>query len=183
MLFERKRRSIPALNTTSTADISFMLLIFFLITTSMDMDKGLMRQLPPLDNKKEEMTIDVDKDNVLRLVLSEDNLLTVNDSAADMKDLRQRVMEFVAHCPDREHHVISVEMSRQTHYDAYFNLQNEVVAAYRSLREARARRVYGHTFSECTAQQQDALRAYFPQRIAETYTPSSTPQQPTSPQP
>ncbi|MCR4852316.1 MAG: biopolymer transporter ExbD [Prevotella sp.] len=169
MFFERKRRSIPALNTTSTADISFMLLIFFLITTSMDMDKGLMRQLPPLDNQKEEVTVDVDKNNVLRLVLTADNKLKVNDSIADMKNLRRNVMEFVATCPDREHHIISVEMSRDTHYDTYFNMQNEIVAAYGALREARARRFYGHTFAECSSQQQEALRAYFPQRIAESY--------------
>ena len=47
-MFERKKRQVPSLNTTSTADISFMLLILFLVTSSMDIDKGLTRQLPPL---------------------------------------------------------------------------------------------------------------------------------------
>ena len=46
MIFRRKRREVPGLNTTSTADISFMLLVFFLVTTSMDVDKGMNRQLP-----------------------------------------------------------------------------------------------------------------------------------------
>ena len=46
-MFERRRKKVPGLNTTSTADISFMLLIFFLVTSSMDTDKGLPRQLPP----------------------------------------------------------------------------------------------------------------------------------------
>ena len=167
--FKHKRRIIPVLNTTSTADISFMLLIFFLVTTSMDLDKGLIRQLPPLDKQQEEQTVDVDKRNVLRLTLSSDDELQVNDSIVPMASLRRRVMEFVATCPDREHHVISIEMARQTSYDAYFNMQNEIVAAYHALREARARRAYGNSFAKCTQQQQDALRAYFPQRIAEAY--------------
>ena len=57
-MFSRRKHSMPVLNTTSTADISFMLLIFFLVTTSMDIDKGLSRQLPPLDDEKEEQVID-----------------------------------------------------------------------------------------------------------------------------
>ena len=57
MLIKRRKHIVPELNTTSTADISFMLLTFFLVTTSMDVDRGLVRQLPPLDNDKEQ-TID-----------------------------------------------------------------------------------------------------------------------------
>ena len=169
MLFRHRRRTIPALNTTSTADISFMLLIFFLVTTSMDMDKGLMRQLPPDDSKQEEVELDVDKRNVLKLVLDGDNRLTVDDSIADIGQLRKRVMAFLAKCPDREHHVITVDVDPKAHYDAYFNMQNEIVAAYRAMREALARRKYGQPFNQCTDQQKEALRAFVPQRIAEVY--------------
>ena len=171
MIFRRKRRSIPVLNTTSTADISFMLLIFFLVTTSMDMDKGLSRQLPPIDKKqKEERTIDIDKNNMLSVSISADNVYSVNDSIVQADALRRRIIQFVANCPDREAHIISVHADRDAHYDSYFFLQNEIVAAYNTLREARARRIYGHTFRECTEPQQQALREYYPQRIAEDYT-------------
>ena len=53
MLIKRRQHRVPVLNTTATADISFMLLTFFLVTTSMDVDRGLVRQLPPLDNEQE----------------------------------------------------------------------------------------------------------------------------------
>ena len=79
-MFRRRKHSMPVLNTTSTADISFMLLIFFLVTTSMDIDKGLSRQLPPLDDEKEEQVIDMDKSNMIRLAISADNQLSINDS-------------------------------------------------------------------------------------------------------
>ena len=140
MIFRRKRRSIPVLNTTSTADISFMLLIFFLVT------------------------------NMLSVSISADNVYSVNDSIVQADALRRRIIQFVANCPDREAHIISVHADRDAHYDSYFFLQNEIVAAYNTLREARARRIYGHTFRECTEQQQQALREYYPQRIAEDYT-------------
>ena len=76
MIFRRKRREVPGLNTTSTADISFMLLVFFLVTTSMDADKGMNRQLPPKPDEKQEEMMDVDRSKVMSLALSEEGLLT-----------------------------------------------------------------------------------------------------------
>ena len=71
MLIRRKQHETPGLNTTSTADISFMLLIFFLVTTSMDVDKGLLRQLPlPEPQKKEQQQSVVDKANLMALRLT-----------------------------------------------------------------------------------------------------------------
>ena len=62
MITRRKPRQVPRLNTTSTADISFMLLVFFLVTTSMDVDRGLRRMLPTLDDKTEQQEMEVAKD-------------------------------------------------------------------------------------------------------------------------
>ena len=61
MNFRRRRHEVPGLNTTSTADISFMLLIFFLVTTSMDIEKGIVRQMPPADNQQEQVETHVEK--------------------------------------------------------------------------------------------------------------------------
>lgn len=169
MLFKREKRTIPALNTTSTADISFMLLIFFLVTTSMDTDKGLTRQLPPLDDKKEEQTIDMDHNNVLILRLDEKDRLTADDDTLSLPELKARVMDFLIHCPDRKAHVISVESSREASYKAYFNMQNEIVGAYNELRNHRALKIYHQPFNRCNQQQQETLRAYYPQRVAEVY--------------
>ena len=70
MIRTNKRRRVPGLNTTSTADISFMLLIFFLVTTSMDMDKGLLRQLPPNAQQESLEPMEVQKDKLLEIVVS-----------------------------------------------------------------------------------------------------------------
>ena len=78
MVKREKRHSIPELNTTSTADISFLLLIFFLLTTSMDSDKGLGRMMPPPEPDKQEEMQDVKKDNVLTLHLMKDGKLTIS---------------------------------------------------------------------------------------------------------
>ena len=68
---------MPGLNTTATADISFMMLIFFLVTTSMDSDKGLGRMMPPYEPDRQDEQKDVDKDKVMTLHLTKDGLTTM----------------------------------------------------------------------------------------------------------
>jgi len=168
-MFRHKKRRVPFLNTTSTADISFMLLILFLVTTSMDIDKGLARQLPPLDDNTEQLAMDVSKSNVLRLELTADNGLMADGKPVETGDLRKIVMDFVGVQADRSSHVISVDVDRNADYNTYFNMQNEIMAAYNTLRDMRARRIYRRSYDRCTPEQKRLLREYYPQRIAETY--------------
>lgn len=164
----RSKREVPSLNTTATADISFMLLILFLVTTSMDADKGLQRQLPPMDNR-EEATVDVSKGNILQLELTADNQLIIDEKTSSTKQLRQKVIDFVENSRDREHHIISLKANRDATYEAYFNIQNEIVSAYRAMRNRAAKQYYHRSYDECTKEQREKLRQLYPQRIAEGY--------------
>ena len=75
MFGHRRHSQVPSLNTTSTADISFMLLVFFLVTSSMDSDKGLRRQLPP-PPQEEQQAVDILQEDIMTVVLSADGQLT-----------------------------------------------------------------------------------------------------------
>ena len=88
MFRKRYRQQIPELNTTSTADISFMLLIFFLVTSSMDTEKGLLRQMAPPPQQEEQLT-DINKDNVLQVELDAQNQLTCNGKVMTPKALAE----------------------------------------------------------------------------------------------
>ena len=169
MLRRSKRHGVPQLNTTSTADISFMLLIFFLVTTSMDVDKGLPRQLPPLDPEKEEVVADISRENALTLQITEDNRILVNNEVTDIGQLRQRITNFLEKCEQKNVHVISIDISRQADYNTYFSMQNEIVAAYHHLRNQYAMKRFKQPFDACNEEQKEAVRQYLPQRIAETY--------------
>ncbi|MBO4827227.1 MAG: biopolymer transporter ExbD [Prevotella sp.] len=167
-MFKRKKREVPSLNTTSTADISFMLLILFLVTSSMDIDKGLTRQLPPItpDEQRVEQT-DVEERNLLSLQVAADGTFTCNDEPMKIGLLRERVVEFVGKTADRDKHIIQLETDRNADYEVYFDIQNEIVAAYNTLRDQLARKRFGHGLAQCTTEQKNELRAYYPQRIAE----------------
>ena len=189
-MFRRRKRDIPGLNTTSTADISFMLLIFFLVTSSMDTDKGLPRQLPPPDDSTRQEEVEIKQRNVLELELDGNDRLTCNGEDIDAKELTLRVKEFVSNktndpslpemsqrevhlmgqCLVSDHHIISIKTDRQASYNAYFELQNAIVRGYNTLRNELARSRFGHSLSACTSEERAAIELVYPQRISEDLT-------------
>ena len=131
MFRHRRRSEIPSLNTSSTADISFMLLIFFLMTSSMDAGKGLKRQLPPPPQEQEQVADILDSD-IMTIVLDADGRMTVDGNEFSLLQLQQEVRQFAAVNP--HHRVVAIKTDPQAKYDAYFQLQNAIVAAYRPLK-------------------------------------------------
>ena len=186
-MFKSTKRSVPGLNTAATADISFMLLIFFLVTSSMDSDKGLARQLPPLQNEQMEQELRVKERNVLRIGLDADNRLLCNGEPTDAETLTRRVVEFVANkagdpslpemsvrevnfmgrCEVSDRHVLLLQVSRSARYEAYFQVQDAIARAYNQLRDGLAMRQFRQPYAKCTAEQRSAVAMVYPQRISE----------------
>ncbi len=131
MLIRRRHREVPELNTTSTADISFMLLVFFLVTSSMDSDKGLGRVLSPADEPQQEVQ-DIHRSDVMEIRIDDRDSLYCDGKHVSLSELQQQVESFVA-SRQTDNYVLNVETGRQTSYNAYFEMQNAVVAAYRKL--------------------------------------------------
>ena len=184
----KRNRKVPGINASSTADIAFMLLIFFLITTSMDTDRGLARRLPPPpENKDHKDDIIVKETNVLQVRLNKDDQLMVGGEWSDIKQLREKAKEFIANPNDdpnmpekhaknipffgdvmiTEKHVISVQNDVGTSYEAYLQVQNELVAAYNELRSELAKSKFGKEYAECSEEEKDAIMDYYPQKISE----------------
>ena len=112
MFLRRRNREIPELNTTSTADISFMLLVFFLVTSSMDTDKGLSRQLPPLDDEVQK-EVDISRSDVMQIRLDDNDSLWIDDKAVSFADLQHQVESFVV-SRQTGHFVVGVQTDRAT---------------------------------------------------------------------
>ena len=188
----KKKKKVPGLNQSSTADISFILLIFFLITTSMDTDMGLARRLPrPPEENQEDATMDIKSRNILYVRMNSAGQLWVKDEMEsgyeDLKNLRNRVKEFVKNeknlskypekhvknidilgqCFVTDKHVISVQTDRGTPYAVYFEVQNELVAAYNELRNELSKQKFGRPYDALGDEEKVAVRAYYPQYISE----------------
>lgn len=168
MLIKRRKHSVPSLNTTSTADISFMLLTFFLVTSSMDVDKGLVRQLPPLDKEEQiDEAKDVSKENTLSFSITAQNEVMLNDKPVAVEDIRRRIVDFVR--MRGAQHLILVDANPASDYNTYFTLENEIVAAYAEVRNAEAKRRYHCDYASCTDEQRKKVRDIYPQHLSETY--------------
>ena len=106
-----KKRKTPGINGSSSADIAFMLLIFFLITTSMDTDKGLARRLPPPvpKDQKNDTDVDIKKRNLLVVLINSNNQILCGDQFVDIKQLKERIKEFIDNPYNDEHKPERVE--------------------------------------------------------------------------
>ena len=164
MIIRRRKEGVPELNTTSTADISFMLLIFFLVASSMDIDKGITRLLTPAD-QQEEQQMQVLREQLVTLDITADNQLLLNGQAVRVEELRSQLAGKIADI-GREH-LIALNADPAATYDTYFKVQNEIAGAYKDVRTQLARQRYGKPYARLTEEQREAIRKECPQRIAE----------------
>ena len=197
----KKKRKVPGLNGSSLADISFILLIFFLITTSMDTDTGLVRRLPPPpDPNQQEEDVKVKGRNVLVVSVNMNNEIMyyygdeskrVTKMDVEVSELREIAKEFIANPenkanmpefhpadpplpilgahPVTKNHIISVQTDRSTSYEVYFQIQNELMAAYNELRDEFSREKFGKHYRHLDPESDEALavRGVYPLKISE----------------
>lgn len=165
MLLKRHRREVPELNATSMADISFMLLSFFLVTTSMDVDKGIVRQLPPADDSAHVRPTEVSRANLFEIEITSNDKYLVNGQESNLSAMGTSLTRFVAENGDK--HVIAITTAKTSSYNAYFLLQNEITSVYKRVRNDLARKKYGKTYSRCSDEQREEVRRLCPLHISE----------------
>jgi biopolymer transport protein ExbD len=185
----RKKRKVPGINGSSSADIAFILLLFFLLTTSMDTDTGLPRRLPRPPESKDQMDEQkVNKRNTLSVMVSSDNRIMCAGEEVTLVQLREKTKEFVENpnnsetLPEKDtlnipffgvqmvtkNHIISLQCDRGTEYQTYIDVQNELAAAYNDLRDIISKREFGKSFRGLDDEdQRQAVMKYYPQKISE----------------
>jgi biopolymer transport protein ExbD len=165
------KRAAPEVNAGSMADIAFLLLIFFLVTTTIETDTGISRKLPPIDDTNVDPPIIKEK-NLFTVLVNKNDELLVEDERMQLKDLRKAAVEFLDnngdgscnYChgkkdptssdnPDKA--IISLKNERETSYKMFVSVTNELVAAYNELRDKRAQSLYGKSFIDLQADYDD----------------------------
>jgi len=154
------KRAAPEVNAGSMADIAFLLLIFFLVTTTIETDSGLNRKLPPMEDQVDPPIIR--EKNIFTVVVNKNNQLLVEEKLTDVAELRQLAIDFldngggvgeeacdycqgardVASSDNADKAIISLKNDRETSYKVYIAVQNELVAAYNDLRNREFLRLY-----------------------------------------
>ena len=180
-------KPLPALNTTSTGDIAFLLLIFFLVATTMDVDKGIQRRLPPMpDENQKQQDIKVNRRNIVVVRINAQDRILAGGTPMDITQVKEKIKEFITNpansesLPEKEMKdiegfgqyavskgVVSLQNDRGTSYSAYLRVQNEIVKAFNEIRDDFAMVNYGSKYADLDEEKQRIVRDAVPQSISE----------------
>ena len=179
-------KKIPEIPSASLADIAFMLLIFFLVTTTMDVDSGLRRKLSAIPPEDQEAPPPIKERNIFVVLVNANNQLLVEGEIMSINDLRESAKEFMANPADRDNlpektvkevpyfgevpitkGIISLQNDVGTQYGTYIAVQNELAGAINDLREELAKEKFGKSFFDLERDQRRAIQTIYPQRISE----------------
>ncbi len=182
----RKSRETPEINGGSMADIAFLLLIFFLVATTMDIDTGLSRKLPPYNPDQVDNNDQIKERNVYVVLINSNDQLLVEGQQMNVYNLREAAKEFIVNPENKENlpektpreidflgermiskGIISLQNDRGTSYGMYIKVQNELIAAYNEVRDEVSMREFGKFYDDLTEDKQDAIKEYYPQIISE----------------
>lgn len=184
------KREAPEINASSMADIAFLLLVFFLVTTTMDTSFGLMRKLPPPLLQDQPDPPPIRDRNVFVVLANANDQLLVEGDLMEVSELKEAAKEFIANPQNKEDlpekkpvdvpffgktmvskQVISLQNDNGTSYDLYIQIQNELAAAYNELRNELAVEKFGVSYDDLLERGDEekvkAIRKVYPQRISE----------------
>jgi biopolymer transport protein ExbD len=180
-------KKTPEINSSSTADMAFLLLCFFMMTTTMDQDKGLQRRLPPIPDPNQKVEDQkVNRRNIIVVKINSADRLLAGTEPMHVSQLKDKIKEFLtnpandASLPEKEeieiegygpcmvsNGVISLQNDRGTSYQAYIAVQNELVKAVNELRDEWAMANFGKLYIKCDEDEQTIVRKAIPQNISE----------------
>lgn len=181
------KRKTPGLNTGAMSDISFLLLTFFLLTSSINTEQGIPRKLPPPKTEDaKDMKVDINKRNVLNVLVNFRDEISVNGDVIMVSDLKARAKEFFANptndpsLPEKvskpidgigdfqvSKGVVSLTNDQGTSYNMYVQVQNELQRAVNELRNETALQYFGKKFDALDSAAQRAVSTAIPMSISE----------------
>ena len=185
------KRKILEINAGSMADISFLLLIFFLVATTMNVDTGLMRVLPPMppeDQKVEDQK--VKERNLLLVFVSASGNIMAGDENMDIHGIKDKAKDFILNTYDDENlpekedqefelpdgskwvypvskGVVSLQTARDTNYDIYLMVQNELTRAFNEIRDEVAMEKFGAKLIDLPEEERNVITKAIPLAISE----------------
>ena len=178
------RRYSASVNAGSMADIAFLLLIFFLVTTTISADKGILRKLPSLCEPGQDCTKDIHENNLLRIVLNDQQEIMIEEKRVKIEEIQKLVNAFVdnngfdkcdycegVQSSELSDHpkeaVISLSHDALTKYELFITVQDEITKAYYDLRARYAKQAFNKTPDQLTEDELEVVKKAYPFIVSE----------------
>ena len=185
------KKNIPEINASSQADIAFTVLIFFLVVSTMDIDTGIVRVLPPMaDPKVKQEDIKVKERNLLLVFVSGSGNIMAGGKVISLNALKDKAKEFILNplddkdLPEKKptvldmpdgskwtypvsEGVISLQNTRDTSYEVYIQVQNELTRAFNEVRDEVAMAKFGNKFADLSEEERKVITKAIPMKISE----------------
>jgi biopolymer transport protein ExbD len=172
MSFNKPSREEPAINGSSMADIAFLLLIFFLVTTTINVDTGIALILPPPIKDNQEP---IKERNLMNILVNSEGLIKMDNKSVSIKDIKPLLKEFITNNGKDKNlsesplkAVISLKTQRKTPYKIYIDMLDEVMGSYEDLRNEAAIKNYGLEFNQLSpnSSQRNTIVRMYPKKIS-----------------
>lgn len=172
-----RKRNRPSLDASSMADIAFLLLVFFLVTTSMDVDKGILVQLPPsVDLPEPRDPEPYHAREVLEVLVNKNDQLLVEGNRMPLSELRVETRKHLLNFGSLDDYstnpskaIVALQNDRETSYEVYISVYNELKAAYREVRETIALQTFNRELHELSKEEMKRLtKELVPLRLSES---------------
>ncbi|HET8865710.1 MAG TPA: biopolymer transporter ExbD [Gracilimonas sp.] len=173
MLIKKRKREEADINGSSMADIAFLLLIFFLVTTTINVDTGIGLVLPP--PLEEEDPPPIRERNLMNILVNAEGRILMDEEPTQISQVKERLIEFIKN-PNNDPNlaetsqlaIISVKTQRQTPYRIYVNMLDEVMGAYKELRDEASIANYGVPYGalDDESAQQIQIKDMYPKKIS-----------------
>ncbi|MFK7797344.1 MAG: ExbD/TolR family protein [Aureispira sp.] len=158
-----KRTKIPPVNTGSMADVAFLLLIFFLVTTTIQTEAGLPTTLPPWSEDYQP----VSSKNVFNIQLNATGALLIEEKVARLEELSRYIDQFLEKT-SASNMVVHLEHDQQVDYNKYLTVYNAIKAVYKKRWQAIAIARYGRSYKDLASNVQRGIQKEWPLVFAET---------------
>ena len=171
----RHRRAIPEINAGSMADIAFLLLIFFLVSTNIENEKGLTIKLPALPKSQQTPPI-IQKRNAIEILITDQNTYEIESMPFGLAEVHEKLMQFITN-PSQQAHLsespqkatIIIKADARAKYSQYIALHDVIKHVYLSLRDDYSERQFSKHFLELKPNSQEAIsvESLYPINVSE----------------
>ena len=174
MLIKKRQRDDAEIPSASLADIAFLLLVFFLLVTTIDIDTGIGLVLPPEPEQDQEPP-PIKERNMLKILVNAQGMVLVDEEPTSIAEVKQKVKDFVdnrGEDPDLsespEKAIVSIKTDRQTPYSVYIDMLDEVVGAYEELRNTASQARFGRAYESLdeNSEEYQTVRDLYPKKIS-----------------